>query len=389
MARKKASRKARQRRARAITLGIAWLLVLFIIGTFAYLILETFVFNVDLVDAFPGGRIHDVSQERGEFDMHGERNKNVFAENFGEIPIGVRIQFREFVRIAGIEFENSELNEDMLLHDISTWGIFEANALMENGNLIRRNYPYPTTASRIGDLAISWEIGQASDEVKIFMPTFNHANRRLTELQLDLSLTVPVTSVFFSQYVFQFSDASGRAIDAIAAGLDWDGVDHVTEFNELGTRTGYENHTGLQDFWYNGQIHESYLYYIDDDTGFLVRSAEPVEHTARPTLTPSIEINPAEFDFNPLTFRGVITLTRWLELGRPSGNFWIMDTENPGGWFYWNGWLEPGQATSLLLNSTNLPLIRRLEYIIRINSDFFTLGSLPDDISDAARQIFE
>ena len=367
------SKKVKRRQKRAIFLGITWVLVILIMGTFAMVFLNQMAINPDLVDVFPGGRIHDVFEVHDEDDlhMHGERNKDVFAENFGDIPIGVRVQFREFARIAGVE-----ISDEMDLNDILTWDIFEANAEMEDGELVRRS---GRPAEIIGNLGVTWELGQAEDEVKIFMPTFNHVNRPLSELTLDLSTGVPLDSIFSNPHAFQFADASGRAVEALAGNFDIENIEHVLDISRLGVQTGYENHTGLQDFWREGQTHESFLYYIDETLDLLSR--REVIHTARATLSPLTQIG--DFEFN-----GVMSLEQWLSLDMPTGNFWIMDTENDGGWFYWNGLLAPGEATSLLLNTTDLPLIRQLEYVIRINADFFVPGNFPDYMSDEAQLIF-
>ena len=367
--------KATKMRKKSVTTGIILILGILIGSTFAFVQLNQLAFNPDGVGIFPGGRIHDVFELRGEFDMHGERNKNVFAENFGDIPIGVRVQFREFVRIAG-----DVLVPTMAWNDPDTWVPFEADAQMIDGQLVRRSN---SVAAVVGNLGISWELGQLAGEEKIFMPTFNHINRPLTELEIDHSIIYnPLLdeSLFAHQFAYQFSDASGRAVDALTDDFNLGSAADVWGMEMMGEQTGVDGHTGLQDFWYNGQAHSGFLYEIDEAARLLMR--RPATHYARPTLVPLTQID----DFN---FNGVMTLERWIELDMPAGNFWIMDTENDGGWFYWNGTIESGYATSLLLNSTDLPLLERLEYVIYINSDFFTVDNLPDGINDDVRLIFE
>jgi hypothetical protein len=86
---------------RRTLLGSALLmLVLLVSSTFAFVMLNQAAFNPDRVRIVAGGRLHDVMERRGEGvnrDRAGERNHDVFAENFGEMPIGVRVRFSEYL----------------------------------------------------------------------------------------------------------------------------------------------------------------------------------------------------------------------------------------------------------------------------------------------------
>ena len=414
------NKRMMKKRKRATAIGTVWISVILISGTFAMTVYSQIALNPDLIDGTPTGRMHDVFQERDCEgvgveqvcrDLHGERNKNVFAENFGEIPIGVRVQIREFVRIGGVPFENRELavephhltpptdpeditepEEDvqyvpMDINNIQTWGVFQANA-----DLSRRA---GTTAGYIGELGVSWELGHSADEPKIFMPTFNRVNRPLngtgiTAVAVDGA--IPSNSVFLhNPLVHRFADTSGRAVDAMAGGFDIQDGNYISDADDVaqhGTQTGfvgnsatgYQGHTGMRDFWDDGQEITGYRYFINANNT-LVRNQET--HIARATMEPLNYYDGYEFN-------GVMSLEQWMSLDMPAGNFWIMDTDSPDGWFYWNGEIPPGEATSLLLNATNLPPLERFEYITRIEAEFFILSNLPDDVlSTGARFIFE
>jgi hypothetical protein len=56
----------------------------------------------------PGGRLHD--------DFDGERNKDVYVENFGKQPLFVRIRLDEYMEIAG-----KSLNNASDKGDVTTW----------------------------------------------------------------------------------------------------------------------------------------------------------------------------------------------------------------------------------------------------------------------------
>ena len=448
----------------SILFGLIVIIIVLISGTFAFQQLGQAGFNPDFVDVFPGGRLHDISQERGtsivngqtvNSDIHGSRNKNIFAENFGDVPIGVRVQFREFLELHGTPIINLELPEpansiisgggsgngndadngnnepaaptnQMDLNNVSTWSVaqFEAG---ENGEIVRRA---GTTAAHIGGLGISWELGDTQG--KYFMPTFNRVNRPLQEVPFlpaviangDISYS---DTIFYHPFVYQFTDASGRSVDALAAWFDisygngnggtitygngngngnGNAVNEIRDIENYGVQTGYSGHNGSRNFWLNNPITDetpavgartAYRYSVVGNE--LVRTM--VTHYAQPTMTPEEG--------------GVMLMSAWNTAGRPEGNFWIFDDYNAAdGWFYWNGFI-PGMriervvdadgyyvedlngdyvyeeiiyATSLLISSTALPVHSSLGYVIHVNADFFTANSMPDYISDQALRIF-
>ena len=376
------SKSARNRRRKHKLVGASLLLVILLSGTFAFSQMYLQAFNPDLVNVSPGGRIHDVFQVRGETDNHGERNKNVFAVNFGNVPIGVRVQFREFLELHEVPIDNIDGTTPvrMDINDIRTWSITQFDE-----NMNRRP---GTTAALIGQNGISWQLGHIIDESpKVFMPTFNHIERELTNAERNASV-VPAYSLFNNPLAYAFSDANGRAVDAIAGITPVDArtlgdieLENIYDIEYHGNQTGYHRHDGSRNFWNVGQPRTANRYYIGRIANNSVLASEEVTHRARLTLPP--------------TNGGVMSMTAWITANEPPGNFWIFDdTDVENGWFYWNGLIPPaddlgGIATSLLLATTNLPIHQNLEYIIRINSDFFLDTHLPANISTAARRIFE
>jgi len=357
--------KMRNQRKQRLGLAALVLIVMFAIGTtFAFQQLNQTALNPDRVAALPGGRIHDVFQARGETDVSGTRNKNVFAENWGSNPIGVRVQFQEFLMLNDIPIYNDEGNL-MDLNAPETWNIVRFDNEM--------NRIDSGATATVHNTGISWRLGQTNeaDDVKIFMPTFNRVNRQLpadpanglpNAITVSQDILDDPYTIFNHDFVYQFSEVSGRGVEGIAGGMDITNtaINNIDDIEAMGTQTGPSaNHTGEKDYWDLDEVFEAYRYTIVDNE--LVRTLE--EHTAKATLTP--------------VRGGVMAISEWNRLGRPAGNFWIFDDladiDNPlDAWFYWNGFIPGGEATSLLLNETFLPVHANLEYVIRINADFFT-----------------
>ena len=400
---------------KSILIGLVIIIIALIGGTFAFQQFGQAAFNPDLVDVIPGGRIHDVSQAR-PFTMNqdgervytdapstgGARDKGVFAENFGDIPIGVRVQLKEFLQIhdepiVNLELESAapahhvpsdpndeddeeidEMTHQMVLNDVSTWSVarFIEGA---NGQLVREP---GTTSAYIESRGISWNLGDT--QARVFMPTFNRVNRDLRQTQhlpaVDIHPDILATpSMFNHELVHMFSDASGRSVDALAAQFNVENIIDIESIETLGVQTGFIDHNGRHDFWTLTDARQRNLYRIENNV--LVRSME--------TQTPQLTMTP--------TNGGVMLMSTWLALpvAQREGNFWIFDDLNPEeGWFYWNGFI-PGMdadgitsATSLLINATYLPMHASLGYVVHINADFFIQGHFPADISDEAMTIF-
>lgn len=352
---------------RSVIAGLMLMIIIIIGSTFAFQLLNQAALSPDRAESqdFPSGRIHNIFQEWDDFTAtQGHRNKNVFAENFGDTPIGVRVQFLEFLELDNVGFSNLENNYiPMNINDITTWSPF----LVDDG-LNRRQ---GTTAYEIQNQGIIWVIGQS--EPKVFMPTFNHINRPL-EIN-NLGITVSYNSIFSDPFAYSFSDASGRAVESRAGGFQLNNNSTITNIDDIsyqGVQTGIDGHTGHRDYWQPSQEIQSNRYFINDEGNL---DFELATHQAR--MTPPTD--------STYTSNGVMSLSAWRNAGRPTGNFWIADTSNDDGWFIWNGLIPPfnaetGQsgATSLLMESTYLPQHSNLEYVIHIEAEFFTPTHLPD-----------
>jgi len=349
--------------------GLLLISIILISGTFAFQQFNQGAFNPAWADEvyLVGGRVHDDFEDR---EGPGEYNKDIFAENFGERDLFVRIQLREFLSIDDDAIGQTDIGL-AVINNPQTWPLYQAD---EYDATLRRAGTYTFD---IGDEGIVWTLGHPDDDVpKIFMPTHNHAT--LPVLVSDILPTVPPP--FNSPNAYRFSNTTGRGIEALAAlvgEFDINAQLSAEDIHSAGLQTGATISDGTHNFWALNQPYTSNLIYINDDGELTIEAG--VTHFARETLVPDEG--------------GVMTLAEWNALGQPEGNFWIMDTENPGSWFYWNGYLAAGEATSLLLNDIFIPDRQEAwQYVIHMNADFFTAESiddLPGGISEGAREIFE
>ena len=374
-------------------------IVMLLTGTYAWQNFGQRAFNSawDDADTNYGGRVHDHYDGEGA----GEHNKDVFAENFGDNPLFVRIRLHEFFAINGVP-----VIDGMDINDPTTWATYVSEGCDVLGSTVHD----PLTGSDIAILhgdrpegyGIRWTLGQSRDEDRYFMPTHNHATHQVS----DLGVIAPeVEDLFAHRDTFMMSNTSGRGVDGIASEarygtFDINEVDHASDFwlNGVQTQVG----DGTHNFWGPGDtLAEHVVYsYFNEATGEvdLRATAEPVIHTAQQNLTPSI----GDLDYggdqegriynylgtNRDDFVGVMRMCDWERLGRPEGNFWILDVD---GWFYWNGFLPAGEATSLLLDAIYLPdRTQGWEHVIEIEADFFSTASLDDvpDMTENARAIF-
>ena len=228
-----------------------------ITGTFALFSAEPYANYLFNTNHNPGGRMHN------HFD--GE-NKNVFAENFGQESLLVRIRMSEWMELNGVAIPLSVTYDDKY-----NWTAF---APQNMGQLTNR--------PALFGAHVDWLWGASN----YFMPTTN----------LDpMSPCAEVSGIGYC--VCMVCDG--------AANAPGDG--------------SWEQWRGNSDASY--------------------------------TLTPDANRG----------LQGVMTMDHWIYLERPIGNFWVIDTD---GWAYWANWLDPGNATSLLLRAieVNVPAGLRLKY---------------------------
>jgi len=241
-----------------------------------------------------GGRLHD------HFD--GE-NKDVFAENFGNAPIFVRIQLREFMEVNGVSFcDQADID------DPSTWTVHVPAGAVNHNNL-------PAGADRQFRDYVTWTMGGQT----WYMPTFNRERDSIE------------------------SETSGMGEDYLVSG----GFDHATPGSQTAIGICSDRNVvndGSANFWSSGDTATGNLRYTYAVAGgnFINQVQNNVTMYARQTVAPEAGTN-----------GGVITMAAWL--ARPAdqrvGNFWVIDTD---GWAYWAAPLLPATSTSLLLDAISL-----------------------------------
>jgi len=384
--------KISQRRAGWV--AVVLVLAMIFTGTWAWTSNAQRAFNTAWYDFEPdprdtnyGGRVHDNYDGVGA----GLHNKDVYVETFGENPLFVRVRLSEFLSINGIP-----VFADMFLNDTSTWVMYLSQP---------NNVHAPRADERInklhsdllGGYGISWTLGQNAP--KYFMPTHNHAIERANIIQPS------VPDLFAHAEAFHMTEATGRAVDAIAynereEAFDPTAITHASDLWSNGFQTGPGDGTHN---WATGETHEAPLIYTERNGIGLVElgNAGLVKFTAQPTLTPYIGLNAAGMPVldslvettlgldDRADFVGVMTIANWINLGHPAGNFWILDVD---GWFYWNSWLGAENATSLLLDAIYLPARGNdsWQHAIEIEGEFFTPASIDGfDLTLEARSIFE
>jgi len=246
-----------------------------------------------------GGRIHD------HFDG---RNKDVFAENFGNEPLLVRIQLREFMSVDNVSFSSTATRDNYMSWDVH---IPTTRVDLNSNADLRRFRSY-----------VSWTMGGQT----VFMPTFN------------------------------------QNPDCLQTETSGDGIDYVVE-----DQTAAGSNDGSAGFWGVGETETATRTYIDADGNLATGTAT---HTARNTLAPE---GPLGVNIQ----NGVILMSDWIARGRPTGNFWVIDEED--GWAYWASLLQPGEATSLLLDAISInPPVGEWFYAIHVIGEFAGVGSVGD-----------
>ena len=373
--------------------GIAAIIVvilLLITGTFAWVSGTQRAFNPLWASGSTnyGGRIHD------DFDGYGpgEHNKDIFAENFGEEDIFVRIRLSEFLMIEGEPA--TAMPTGAVINDPTTWARYVS--LPNDAHARRPGTPiYDLTAN----YGLQWTLGHQDERTKYFMPTHNHATLQANEV--DPSVPAP----FISLETFRMTHATGEAVDAIAATGNYLNNFNVTnmtsasDFAYYGLQTGRGD--GTHDYWDEAGIpHNAPLIYTDydpetDPPFVTLRSAGNRVHYSQATLPVTITgvtdaALYAEIGETITNFSGLMTIANWNALDNPTGNFWILDVD---GWFYWNGYLPAGEATSLLMDEIYAPDRRESwDHVIEVDGIFFTCDSINtpelDDMTNQARNIF-
>lgn len=330
----------KKRRVGAKITAAVLALVIVLGGTFAWSAISNMAANLDRINNFIGGRLHD--DFTGITDHTRTANIDIYAENFGVVPLVVRVQLREFMEWgnnAGLTHDNTYQSLDVEDGRQVTQFVPSADILDRSTWTVRVPNPTNVNQAREGTPAfhsmVTWDLGGQ----KVFMPTFNRDNTCLA------------------------TNVTGLAICVIT------GVNTRTDFAINGVDATTPK-SGAHDQWTIGDTKTAIIDYGVGDS----RSNEEVTIAARNTLNATI-----------------MTTTQWYEADMPSGEFWIWDDVD--GWAYWGQLLLPGQATGLLLDEYQIITDNGpdLFYGVHANAEFAAIGraDMLTDRSERGQQVLD
>ncbi|WP_339013540.1 hypothetical protein VNN36_01085 [Lactococcus garvieae] len=218
-------------------------------------------------------------------------NKDVFVENYGERPIMARIRLSEFLEYQRGDEDFTPLVPGSERDNLATWITWIPSA---NNINQRANTGNSSAFNRYAQLTFGWS--REGETAPWYMPTFNHDN-------LDLRTA-----------------AAGHARDYIAGAGATDGTTDGTI-----PRVG-----GTDAYWSSGDT-------FDNSAG--IWPGATLENEAAQNLR---------------QHRAPMTIEQWSNLlpYQQIGDFWVVD--HTTGWAYWAPLLEPGNASSYLLDAAEL-----------------------------------
>ena len=235
--------------------------VIALTGTYAWRSISQTALNEAASGGNPGGRLHD--------DFNGS-NKDIYVENFGDIPIFARIQLREYMETgkdAGINKDDPNRDATPVLagtdiNDISTWTV---------------HTPGDPHASFHNEYW-KWTLGGET----VFMPTFN-----------------------------KNKDSLAADINGTFAGPDGDPATDNDRYGDYVNYTLGEQKTGSA--VYDADADE-------EDEGEAAVEGVDIEtreetHTAKATQNAT-----------------VLSMAEWKAQGAPRGKYWVYDTDGWAYW---------------------------------------------------------
>ncbi|MDR2156853.1 MAG: hypothetical protein LBO81_03620 [Clostridiales Family XIII bacterium] len=298
-----AERRPNRRRVAGAALACVLVVAIALSGTYAWTAMEQGAVNETHSDAAPGGRLHD--------DFDGE-NKDVYVENYGNVPIYVRVRLDEYMEIgAGAGLKSGDAG-----YSGKEAESFSSAAVIEDRDTWTTHIPFvtPDYCEAADNDAFhdywTWTMGGT----KNFMPTFD---KDKDSLKSDYQGP--------SDWDGAYSMGADHRVGDPAKGAGV--VDEAGNANLY--NSSYNRGVGTQDEFAGGEELTRDAYYSDG-----VVTSET--HTAKPTLDEA---------------RNVMLMHAWKTAGKPTGNFWVYDAD---GWAYWANPLTPGEATSLLLSRITL-----------------------------------
>lgn len=236
-------------------------MVIALTGTYAWRSISQTALNEAASGGNPGGRLHD--------DFNGS-NKDIYVENFGDIPIFARIQLREYMETgkdAGINKDDP--NRDAIpvlagtdINDISTWTVHTSGD------------PHASFHSEYW----KWALGGET----VFMPTFN-----------------------------KNKDSLAADINGTFAGPDGD---PTTDNDRYGD---YVNYT-----------------LGEQKTGSAVYDADADEEDEGEAAVEGVDIETREETHAAKATQNatVLSMAEWKAQGAPRGKYWVYDTDGWAYW---------------------------------------------------------
>jgi hypothetical protein len=176
-----------QRKKTAVIAAIL-AIILFLTGTFAWYSISQRALNQVELTANSGGRIHDDFNKQDILATRSNRaNKDIYAENFGENDLVVRIKLSEYLEVDGEAVTGGARD------DRSTWIPY----VLDN-NEEARNY-------------VTWTMGGS----KIFLPTFNlDQNNLSTDAKGDAIDEITGTATGIGDATHRYFEPAGTHFEA-------------------------------------------------------------------------------------------------------------------------------------------------------------------------------
>ncbi|WP_407513319.1 hypothetical protein [Lactococcus muris] len=135
-------------------------------GTFAFQAFNQRAINDRLRENTPGGRVHDYYNRDTE-------NKDVFVENYGNVPLMARIRLSEFMEKRSVgDTDFTPIVNNTIRDQVDTWTVMRPS---ENNLNIRVDDS--AAFNTYSNLTFGWS--RSGQDAPWFMPTFNRDNQDL------------------------------------------------------------------------------------------------------------------------------------------------------------------------------------------------------------------
>ena len=186
---------SKKRKTITVIVAVALALVLAMTGTFAWQSLNQKALNENAQVVNPGGRMHD--------DFDGT-NKDVYAENFGDQDLVVRVQLREYMEVGtGAGKNKTELNANRKVEPV------------QPGTEISKPKEWPVhkpvTDATACDGGIHQKMKWTMGGKTVYMPTFN---KNQDSLKADINGTLEQGFADYHKYTLNEEKTANEIFDA-------------------------------------------------------------------------------------------------------------------------------------------------------------------------------